>query len=841
MTFPPAITKRSHNLAPPRALTVLAVLLVPFSASARDLEEPDETRPWVPASSVAAEEGAGLLWVNPALGPYDTDLRWTVQGAFYAAGSDPTALPATNDLSLALGAQGAGLGLRVLGPLDGTGSERVALSYSTGLALGAGLAAGLHVNWQLPSQSTTGAVLADIGLAWRKGPLGVGVVAHDLGALSGGLGDPRLQAGVAFHPGRGLTAALDGWYASTYGGQLSLRVRPTSGVYLRGAAQIDSVSGFGITAGLEIAWGGVGASLSGAGGDQLTSGAGFGGVVGQLAVSSAERDDSVLSAKSQVALGLEGPPAEHPQTPLLGSAEQSWLELMSRLEDLEANPRVQALTVRLDPAMGWSWARCTELRDRLVALSADKDVTVYLHGNASTRLYYVATAADQVLLHPAGQLDLIGSAAELTYIAGTLDLVGAEAQFVRRSEYKSAVEQYTSTEPSEPALEQLDALLDHQHQRLLAAVSEARGVAPGQVEQWIDTGPFTPDQALAAGLVDALVYPDALEEHVDPDKRLVDLEWSDLGEPDLPWRPRPRVAVIHISGIINSGRSTNGGLLGLMPQTAGSDTLAKQLARAAEDDRIKAVVLRVDSPGGSAFASEEIWRSVRLVQQEGKPVVVSMAGVAASGGYYVAAPADAIWAEPDTITGSIGVFAGKVATGGVLEQLGVSSETVKRGRNANLYSPTEPWDPAQLAQMQALVDDMYTRFKLRVGEGRSLTPEQVEEVARGRVWTGSAAKEVGLVDELGGVLDAIADASGRAGIEGKVDVVSFGLPVDPLGSLVSSATGALVPGGDRAAAALLPRMAPALRLPASADPLLAWGLTPGTHVWMMAPYTVEAR
>jgi protease-4 len=238
---------------------------------------------------------------------------------------------------------------------------------------------------------------------------------------------------------------------------------------------------------------------------------------------------------------------------------------------------------------------------------------------------------------------------------------------------------------------------------------------------------------------------------------LTDLKPSMTG-----WDPTSQIAVIYIDGVIVDGSSSGGGLLG--SRQSGSETVAWQLRQAAEDPSVKAVVLRVDSPGGSAYASDEIARAVSMVQKEGKPVVASFGGVAASGGYYVAAGADTIWAEPNTVTGSIGVYTVKFAAEKMLEKIGIETTSVSRGPHADLYSMTDPWDASERARVEALVEDTYVRFKAIVAEGRGMSDEEVEQVARGRVWSGTDAKDVGLIDQFGGLYQAIEDARARANI-----------------------------------------------------------------------------
>jgi protease-4 len=285
-----------------------------------------------------------------------------------------------------------------------------------------------------------------------------------------------------------------------------------------------------------------------------------------------------------------------------------------------------------------------------------------------------------------------------------------------------------------------------------------------------------------------------------------------------------------VTGTITTGESAGPGLLG--GENAGSRTVVKALAQAREDPAVKAVVLRVDSPGGSAFASDEIGRAVALLRESGKPVVVSMGGLAASGGYYVSAGATAIYAEPGTITGSIGVFGGKVSLAGLYDKVGIDTSLWSRGRRAAMWSSSKPMDAAEREALERLIDETYTQFKQRVAEGRQLTPERVEELARGRVWSGRRAQELGLVDRIGGLYEAVERAQEEAGIRpgAACELVTYGSDPDGLGELprrlIRAAVGEL-------------RRPPAL--PVRLGELWAWEALGQEHLFMLMPYEVVLR
>lgn len=756
----------------------------------------------VPSAGFAAENGPGTLWVNPANLGYDPDLRF---GAFVTRslpGTDLTSLAAT------VGAGGFSVGLQDVTRTtpDGPRNDLTA-SYATSLRLPERLSVGLGLHWALPEGPAPNYLAYDLGLSWRPLPwFGVSGIAQNVGspdptgrarALTGG--------GVALRPGRFAILGLD---AARLAGEVdegvftsTLRLRPAEGLYLRGSAGARLADGAltCCTAGLGIEVYVDGFGVVGHG----TAAAADGGVEAAtttVAVGTDEPDESLVHPRTRVpTLTLDETPPYQERMGFFSAPRETWLDVLERLRRAETDREVRGLTLVLD-GVGLSMARARELRDRIAAMeAAGRPVVAYLRNPSATE-FYVATAAGRIVMHPAGELDLKGLAVELQHLRGLFDKVGVHPEFVKRAEYKSAPEAYTETEPTVANLEETRALVEGLYGELVARIAAGRKVEPAVVEVWIDGGPHDADAALAAGMVDALAYPDELgkqaSEHqqtdVDPDDDL-------LSDPvaHSAWEEPQQIAIVYVEGAIVGGESAPGGLFS--GRSTGSESVVRALERVKEDDRIRAVVLRVDSPGGSAFASDEIWRAAELVKDEGKPVVVSMGGVAASGGYYVAAGADAIWAEPTTITGSIGVFSGKFSTRGLQDKLGVNTVTVSRGRNATIQSTTTPWDDVQRARMQALVDHTYAQFKSRVAAGRGLDDVEVEAVARGRVWLGEAARERGLVDHLGSFQDAIADARERAGIpEGrKVGLVEI--------------TGS---------GALLERLAPALQADAGPHPAL---------------------
>ncbi|MCB9779137.1 MAG: signal peptide peptidase SppA [Alphaproteobacteria bacterium] len=816
-------------------------LLVPglglLSAPALGADETPE-RPVLPAFSSAGEDGAATIWSNPASLGLDPDpsawLSWEQE------------LP-VRPASLSGAFQAGPFATGVYYDIGGGDRTWLGLTSGLGLRLSRRVALGVGVGWQIPEGPENNFLTWDLGLTWRPAHwLGLSLLAENLNDPAPELGvTQRFGGGLAWRPFQGrLLVGVDYRQADIVNGSAgsfrgSVRLEATDGLVLRGYGDDDGEIG----AGLELFWGRTGAGAYGLA--DINGAAPGRNPVGMAYLTTAEGDRSFFGQGRKVPeFVLDESFPYQPARGLLAPPSESWLHLLERMRDAIDDPRVKGMVLHIDrpPA---SWARVEELR-RLVseAQSRGKVVVAYLDKESGNAAYLLASAADRVYLHPAASLDLVGLSMGLTYLRGTLDLVGVEPQYAKRSEYKSAPEQYTRSGPSEPAREQLDALLDTMAGTLVAGVAQGRGRTEDQVTRLVDQGPFTAAEAEARGLVDGLVYPDALEETMEEAfrRRFQLVPDYHLDDRVTGWPASRELAVIYIDGVITTGPSVRGGLLG--GRTAGSDTIARQLDQARRDEAVEAVVLRVDSPGGSAFASDEIWRAAQRLEESGKPFIVSMGGVAASGGYYVSAGADTIFAEPTTITGSIGVYGGKFSLGGLYDKLGVETEILTRGRHAAMYSLSRPMDDGELSALDRLIGATYDQFKDRVAEGRGMTKEQVEEVARGRVWSGRDAKEVGLVDELGGLEDAIAHARAEAGIpEGAVvelvtyDDRFFG-PLPRRSVRVGAGSAAL-----SSALARLPLPSPAAALPAVPVPqeLSTLLLLAEDPVLAMLPWQLEVE
>lgn len=475
------------------------------------------------------------------------------------------------------------------------------------------------------------------------------------------------------------------------------------------------------------------------------------------------------------------PPESLSQSPLqlLAAGLQRPLTLrqtVAALDRASRDDRVTGFVARVQPAAA-PLAVLQELRDAVLAFRATgKRATAWAESFPGNGSYYLASAFDRVLLQPAGSVGLIGLAATATFLGETLPWLGVEPDFARRHEYKNAVNVFTETTFTEPHREATERLLTSQLDQLVTGIAEGRGLTLAQVQALVDDGPHEAEEALAAGLVDGLAFRDEVFVEVKrPGSSLLYLARYARRARPKGLRHAPRIAVVDIGGAIAAGR--NGVKPGLPPGPGtGSDTVTAAIREAVADAKVKAIVLRVDSPGGAVGASEAIWREVLQARAAGTPVVASMGGVAASGGYYVAMAADRIVANPGTVTGSIGVFGGKLVTAGLRQRLHLATDVVRLSPNADMYGAQARFTPPQRAKIEASLDRVYQVFAARVAEGRSLSAEAVDAVARGRVWTGADAAERGLVDMLGGLAAAVGEAKRLAGLDAGAPVAIATFP-----------------------------------------------------------------
>ncbi|HVM78558.1 MAG TPA: signal peptide peptidase SppA [Stellaceae bacterium] len=477
---------------------------------------------------------------------------------------------------------------------------------------------------------------------------------------------------------------------------------------------------------------------------------------------------------------LSDGPASESLSGFLGEPQPSLRDVLDALERATDDPRVKGLFVRLGGDEIGA-AQVQELRDAIAAFRAKgKFAIAYADSfgefGPGNHAYYLAAACDQIWLQPQGLVGLTGLRAESPFFRGTLDKLDVVPSFDHRSEYKTAMNMITETGMTAPQREETEALLRSVFEQMIRAIAHDRKLEEAKVREIIDRGPLLTQEALDAHIVDKVGYRDQAESEArdragSGAELLTALAY--LGRAGRPHRSGPVVAVIYGTGLIQRGGG--GGPFsgsGIM----GADAVARAFDQAALDPAVKAILFRIDSPGGSVVASETIWRAVLRARERGKPVVVSMGDVAGSGGYYIAAPADKIVAEPATLTGSIGVVAGKFVTAGFWKLIGVSWGSVSTSASASMFSTLDDFTPAQHARFESFLDAIYADFKDRVAKGRKMDPAAVEAVAKGRIWTGEQAKERGLVDALGGFATALALAKEAARIPADQDVTLKQVP-----------------------------------------------------------------
>jgi protease-4 len=467
---------------------------------------------------------------------------------------------------------------------------------------------------------------------------------------------------------------------------------------------------------------------------------------------------------------------------LLGRGTNTVRGFVEGLEKAKRDPRIKAVLLMPSGLSAPYWAKLQELRDAVIDFKKSRKTVIAFLEYGGDREYYLASAADKVYLLPTSSLDLTGVASYEIFLRGTLDKIGAVPDYLHVGEYKTAVNQMTEKGFTPAHREMSESLNRDMYDQLIRGIAEARKKSEPEVRALIDQGPFTPEDALRHGFVDALAYEDQLDDRV-PElrsgsretRRVEGSDYQRIRASSVGLRPRSRIAVIYAAGVITSGRSAYDPLNGAV---VGSDSLVEQIREVRDDKTVKAIILRVDSPGGSSVASDVIWRELMITRDKNpsRPLIASMSDLAASGGYYISLPAQVIVAQPATLTGSIGVYAGKIAVEGTLNKVGVTTETVKAGANSDIYSPFKPFSPAHRARLQDQMQGFYENFVEKVAESRKTTPEKIDALAQGRVWTGRQARERGLVDALGGLDVAVRIAKERAHIPASEDVQLVAYP-----------------------------------------------------------------
>jgi protease-4 len=490
-------------------------------------------------------------------------------------------------------------------------------------------------------------------------------------------------------------------------------------------------------------------------------------------------DNSVLALR--VAGSLPDYTPDDPFKKFFGGPDQSLTGLVMQFKKAKVDNRIKAILLDVDMS-GVGWGKAEEIRDAITDFrSSGKPVYAYIEFGLNKE-YYIATACNKIIVPPPGELFINGLAADVMFFRGSLDKLGVYPDIYQIGKYKSAGDMFTQKQMTDAHREYVNSMLDDLFNRYVNGIAEARHKSPDDVKKLIDDAPYNAAKAKEVGLIDDSMYHDALEQQIKKELGYKDsdtftpvrgVDYRDVEPESLGLNKGERVAVIYATGDIGSGTSQNSPS---GDQSIGSDTLAKALTDAAADKSIKAIVLRIDSPGGSGLASDIIWHAVEAANQK-KPVVVSMSDVAASGGYYISASAAKIVAQPSTITGSIGVVAGKPVLRGFYDWLGISNEYVLRGKNAGMFRETEKFSDDERAKFEDWIKNTYYNdFVPKVAKGRKKDPQFIDSVGQGRVWTGAQAKDRGLVDDFGGLDKAIEVAKQLANIPANKGVERVILP-----------------------------------------------------------------
>lgn len=534
-----------------------------------------------------------------------------------------------------------------------------------------------------------------------------------------------------------------------------------------------------------------------------------------LATSPARADDkdTATGTATYAEIEIKGAYHEGASLPgLFGEASESLDTALARLDKAAADEKIVGVILKIhSPTIGG--AKVNAFRKAIARVQAKgKKVHGWMAdgGNAD---YLLACACDEVVMPEPGTLMMVGLRAEISFYKNLFDMIGVKAEMLRVGEYKSAAESYTRTKMSPEFRQEMEEILDDRYKQLIDTISSSRKIAADKVIAAIDEGPLTSLQAKKLGLIDRIAYEDDVEAALAKaaegktfkvvkkyGKKKTEVDTSFVGmmnmiqtlmgnEPPKRKSSNPKLAIIYATGMIMTGKSTTDFLSG--ESVMGSDTMIKAIREANQDATVKAIVLRVDSPGGSALASDLMWHELELIK---KPFVVSMGDVAGSGGYYIAMGADRIFADPGTITGSIGVVGGKLALDGLYNKVGITTDVISRGKNSGVLSSTHGFTDSERDSMQRLLNDIYEQFTSKAAQGRKMEKAQLEKLARGRVYTGSAALKLKLVDELGGLDDAIAWAKKQAGVgpDEKLEKLVLPKAVSPLESLL----GPLDPNAD---------------------------------------------
>ncbi len=604
----------------------------------------------------------------------------------------------------------------------------------------------------------------------------LGITANDLNrpTFQNQKTDISFNYGIAFRPlADRLTLAVEGFSTENQSWKdakvsYKIEAEPTDGLILYGLLDQDKNYGLGIRFNLTNFNFGSFNFFSKKGGMQNG--------VGYLGFSKDSFRTSVQKKNKLLKMKLSGEIPEESRSGRFWAKKRTLFQILNQIQRAREDKTISGLILRIDN-LGIGLAKVQELREALLDFkSSGKKIYAFMELGGNKE-YYLASVADKIIMLPTGDLNFTGLAAEVTFYKKTLDKLGIKADLEHIGDYKSASDIVTRESMSDAHREVVNSLLDDIYNQMLEDIAQARNVSVEELKEKINQGPYTAAQAKKSGLVDELAFYDEVEQIA---RETENQNFSTLSEniynKKTDWRYNwfvpPKIALIYATGEIVSGKSGRDFLFG---NTMGSETIAEAIKKAREDKNVKAVVLRVDSPGGSGIASDVIWRELILTKRK-KPVIVSMSDVAASGGYFIACPGDYVLAQKGTITGSIGVISGKVSLQSLYQKIGFDKEVVKRGEHADFYTTTRPFSDEEREILKRQVRQFYNDFVDKVAQGRKLSFEYVDGIAQGRVWTGNQALQNKLIDDFGGLSQAIAWAKQKAGIPDESAVSIITLP-----------------------------------------------------------------
>ena len=717
------------------AYTILSILIICQLAAA----DSPKVNSSLPSNSVAISDDALATFFNPAgLGAGQRGLS-----LYYLRASESDF---GVDDALFISAAKAGFGMEFATGEDGIDFNRYTLS--SGSNIGPSIYWGTGYSWINSDDEAYDKITSwSLGLMFRRRYLSAGLVARDLNRprFHGEKLGRTYDFGVAIRPSTSrITLSVDARKVEKMEGldfNFAVEVRPFRWLALRGSMNDDS--SFDIRFGVNFRQFGLGMY------NRFDENQKYQRSVGYMSISQALHTTRHIRRNAFLDVQMA--------------------DIEKTLKVAKRDREIAGVLIKIGGSR-YGIGRLQEIRDAILDFKASGKKVVGYMTNCSTGNYLIASVCDRIVLHPSGEVRLIGLRSEISFYKGVLDKLGIRADLEHIGEYKSASDIFTREEMSEAHREVQNAILDDLYDQLTQSIADKRSWTQDDVKHLIDQGPFTAKQALAHGIVDQLAYSDELKgiakDLTGKNCRLVKArQYLGIIEYEYDWEvPLPKIAIIEAEGMMMTGESFTDPFTGT--RTMGSATIVRAIRNVRKDSSVKAVVLRIDSVGGLVVAADTIWRELMRLK-DAKPLVVSMGDVAGSGGYYIAAPADTIVAEPGTITGSIGVVSGKYSFKGLYDKIGLHKQILKRGKHADFYTDYGDYPAEEREIIHTQIKEIYEDFIGKVAEGRGMTKEAVNQIGRGRIWTGKQAKEIGLVDELGGLNLALSIARKKAGLTQK--------------------------------------------------------------------------